>query len=164
MNLMPLKVRADINPLHVALEIFGSPIRKSINWGPVGGEECWGWSLVEEGLQTELELEWTEGRRLSINISTAASWHLPYARYEEPPRTTLKKLEDFARSIRKPWEEWNEEEVMEEPMWVCLRMEETGTTTPESHTMMVMESYKNPDDQWVKRYFRNSPEKIAAWR
>jgi hypothetical protein len=30
--------------------------------------------------------------------------------------------------------------------------------------MMVMESYKNPDDQWVKRYFRNSPEKIAAWR
>ena len=62
----------------------------------------------------------------------------------------------FEASVKakKPWREWSEEEIMENPMWVCFHMEETGKTSDKAHTMMAMESYRDPSNKWVKRYFK----------
>jgi hypothetical protein len=63
-----------------------------------------------------------------------------------------KRLSSLKERVAKPWDEWTEDEVLESPMWTCLYAE-SGGTFESLETAMVMYSYGNPSDPWVKRYF-----------
>jgi hypothetical protein len=70
------------------------------------------------------------------------------------PGSSDKRLRRFVESVRKPWEEWSEEEIMEQSMWVCLYKEAGNTPSDAMESMMHMRSFETPDDRWVRRYFR----------
>ena len=150
------KVKEGIDPIYFATKIFGLPCALSCQGDYVTGE------MVRQEYKWKLGgSDWTvswDSRTKELQVSI----------HHEPFGTNLQGgswysqsqdigMDKFIESIKKPWVDWSEEEIMEKTCWPCLLAEETGTTTATIHSMMVMESYKNPNDQYVKRYFSKDP-------
>ena len=164
------KVREGVDPTCLASEVFGGSGASLISWdtdinlSPRLCKDYYTWQLLGLGGKGEISMEWCEElRSLSISVSVTAAVRV---RSVLPPRTktevesfaseTYSLVEKFTKAVKKPWEDWSEEEVMADPMWVCLRMEETGETSETAHAMMAMESYRDPSNKWVKRYFKKA--------
>jgi hypothetical protein len=69
-----------------------------------------------------------------------------------PNRGWADKLKKFIDVITKPWSDWTEEELLENPMWIYYFHKENSIPT-ELHNAMVLFSYENPNDPWVRKYF-----------
>jgi hypothetical protein len=166
------KARAGVSPIDLAAEVFsgaGATLvswDKDINLSPRLCKDYYVWKLFGLGGDGEISIEWCEElRSLSISASVTAKHFTVYTQTglsqtktegESFANATYSLVEKFVDVVKKPWDEWSEEEVMEDPMWVCLRMEETGEISETAHAMMAMESYRDPSSKWVKRYFKKA--------
>lgn len=150
--LAPFKIRPGSEPLEEAKRIFGTPHEVYVSEPTMNTELRW--RIYDYGLDTELTISHREGSEaLDISMCHRAT----DAAFEGDARgsgVAREGLKRFVESVRKPWGEWGEREIMENPVWMALHKEETGGSTPAIETKMVMLSFERPDDHWVKRYFR----------
>lgn len=148
--LAPFKIRPGSDPLEEAKRVFGTPHEVHVSTLTLNTEL--GWRIYEGGVETELTLTHREGCE-TLGISLRHS--VPAATRRGSAAVSLRDgLERLVESVRKPWEDWTEEEIMESAYWMALHREDTGTSTLAIETKMVMLSFDKPDDPWVKRYFR----------
>lgn len=145
MTIEPFKLRIDgEKALEIAVQMFGGPTSVSAGWN----FKEMHWKKYEGRSEVELEIRHVgEMKNLAINLTVSDADE--YSR----PKETLRKLESFINYVKKPWEMWSEDEILEDPMWICLYREETGLASQAMLNKMTMESYLKPQDQWIKRFF-----------
>lgn len=154
----PFKIRSGEGDmaLSVAREIFGSPSEVSV--GP--NTTSMTWRFYEDVVEVGLSLSYFHGNdTVDISFSTSVIRDDQTLCGVYRPGSTRDKLVIFVERVRKPWSEWEEEEVMEKPMWICLFKEQTGSSTPAMENMMAMLSFEDPDNVWVKRHYGRKPLK-----
>lgn len=109
------------------------------------------WNFQDEDHYYFLEVEHKDGADiLSINIT---SERMEYPGRRWVPGTFPNKLSNFVNKVKKPWDEWTEEELLSSPMWIVF-LSLDGYSSDVLHSAMVMWSYERPDDPWIKRYFK----------
>jgi hypothetical protein len=134
----------------VADEFFGKPVSWSV--GDVSKKE---WNFDAGTEYYFLEVEHRDGAEIpSINI-TAERMEYPGRRYSGFPD----KLSEFINKVRKPWDEWTEEELLSDPMWIYF-LSQDSYVSEALHTAMVMWSYESLENQWIKRYFKECPRSL----
>lgn len=148
----PFKLKIGSNPLKAAKKIFGEP--QEIHFSNHPSRTEMGWRMHDHFVETELTVSYAAGSdTVQISISYRAMDSNMMVLEFNILDSTRDKLERFVESVKKPWSEWGECEIMESPVWMALHREETGESTPAIETKMVMLSFETPDDTWVKRYF-----------
>lgn len=60
------------------------------------------------------------------------------------------KLYNFISTVKKPWEEWTEDEILKSSQWIYYFYLSNGNVSEAMHTAMVL---GDPDDPHVKNYF-----------
>jgi hypothetical protein len=149
--LLPFKTKPVPNPMEMARLIFGDPVE--VCYSNLHPTTKMKWVFEEGAATARVQVAGTTGNdSLDIHFSLEFSEQLVPVSPHCPPEA-IGKLERFVGLVRKPWEQWTEEEIMENPMWVCLYKEQNGDPTPAMHAMMAMESYARPNNKWVRRYF-----------
>lgn len=147
--LAPFKIRPGSEPLEEAKRVFGPPYEVHMSTLSLSTEL--GWRIHGDGVCTDLTLTHREGCE-TLGISMRHSFS--DSAWPGPTVVSFRdRLERFVESVRKPWGEWEEGEIMESPVWMTLHREDTGGSTPAIETRMVMLSFEKPEDPWVKRYF-----------
>lgn len=162
----PFKIRPGLDPFEIAVEFLGTPMNVSFDQGlNRPASRTMDWHFYDNGAENTLSILHMDGsEQIEVNLSAR--------RLEED--TTLcgyyvsgsnvcghqvfgpsNKIKKFLEDVRKPWNEWTEEEIMESPTWICMYKEDTGRSTETMHSKMVMESYKNPENKWIRRYFNS---------
>lgn len=69
-------------------------------------------------------------------------------------------IQDLINLIRKPWSSYPEEELIKKPIFIYHYFLEKGTVSDNLHQAMVMKSYSDPEDKYIKKYFNDLKEKI----
>lgn len=151
----PFKVRPGEGKacLEVARHILGQPVDVLHEIGPPE-KISMHWHFYEDIVEVGISITHhqdsdhliisKEDRRIRENQTLCGVYN---------PGCSLSKLEKFVETVRKPWNEWTEEEVMENPMWVCLYREGGNEPTPAMESMMHMLSFQDSNEKWVRRWF-----------
>jgi hypothetical protein len=63
------------------------------------------------------------------------------------------KFKQFQNEVSKPWSDWTEEEILCDPMWIYFFFESNRDIPERFHNAMVLYSYQNTKNTWIKRYF-----------
>jgi len=149
----PFKLKMGRDPLEVAKEILGEPFEVMVSTMDPWTRMRW---VFREGEATvSLEVSHAAGAE---TMDMTVTHEFPEERVAPAQRIyeeSFGRLKRFVSVVRKPWDQWTEDEVMEDPMWICLYKEQNGPPTPAMHAMMAMESYARPNNKWVRRYFDN---------
>lgn len=53
------------------------------------------------------------------------------------------------------WDSWGERELTRSPVWMYLYSEQKGRLSESLHSAMVMFSFKDANNKWIKKYFKN---------
>jgi hypothetical protein len=149
---MNFKLRNDLvgnseRIFEIAESYFGKPKNKSCRWGdPHKGP------IYVCDWQTEwwLNINYIDGEE-SIDINFNLGWGLvPRSEYNN------EKIRSFMRSVKKPWAEWAENDIMSSPIWINMFADDGENMTKNMNSAMAMYSYRNPEDEEVKKYFKKS--------
>ena len=158
----PFKLRTDLATdsqklFEIAERHFGQPSSISCRWedksrGPLNVQE---WNSNSNQGQDLLELSHYLGES-HLEIGWRGNW------YDEPlgdisqAESFFIRIQSFLVEVSKPWSDWAEEEILENPSWIFLfSLAEGHSITDKMHSAMVMYSYLDPEDEYVKRYFKN---------
>lgn len=68
------------------------------------------------------------------------------------------KLQELIATIKKPWSDWTDQEIISDPKWIYFYWKENREILERHHNAMVMFSYENPNSLWVKRYFNEQDQ------
>ena len=71
------------------------------------------------------------------------------------------RFDKFIKFISKPWQDWSQEELMADPMWIYYFHKE-NSISDKLHNAMVLFSYEDANNKWVKRYFDENKEKAGC--
>jgi len=154
-SLQPFKPRPDLDALSVAQEMFGQPQEVTGSTDPPRTEMLW--HFYDDHYEVTLLIsQLGSGGVVDITFSSAAIRPEDTLFGQYTPGRAQERLKIFIESVRKPWSLWTEQEIEDNPMWICLYREAGHDPTPAMENRMVMESYAEPDSRWVKRYFRVS--------
>lgn len=105
------------------------------------------WQAYEPYLEITITIDKLyDADTLDIQIDKREAKHF---NFEEVPHWR-ESLDQFISDVKKPWSEWSEEELLE-PRWIYLYSRDNGATEV-LHNAMVLFSYKNPSDPYVKKY------------
>lgn len=156
-RLDPFKIRRGgvKEAIESAKRAFGTPVEASQH---LGGKIELKWHFYDERLlEYNMEIgfqEESDSVSVSLTIEdTKVDQTIWGAVLKGVPPT--RRLIEFVSEVKKPWAEWDDEEIMESLTWIALYNEEMGKSTSEMHNRMVLESFSRPEDPWVKRYFNN---------
>lgn len=136
-----------------ARKLFGEPYQHSV----VNNQRVLSWRVMDNFHQhtitighmngsCSLDINWEQehfgnGNCVSVNYKTFKSdWQ--------------DQIANFIETIKKPWEEWTEGEFIEDPMWIYLFLKANGSVSDSLHNFMVLMSYEDSDNKYVKRYFQ----------
>jgi len=153
-RLDPFKVRRGetLKAMESAHKIFGTPIE--VFEGMEHVEMRWHFydsNLFECGVEIEFR---KESDYLSMNLQISAT--LADQTIFGPvlsDKSAIQRIEEFVKEVKKPWAEWEEDEIMKSPMWVQLYKEDGNQPSQAMDNMMHMASFENPNNSWVKKYF-----------
>lgn len=154
--MVPFKIAKGSDIAKVTRDFFGKPTQETLMSGPDGQHHSTEiqWHFYDSNSEINLSMtHLVEGETLSINITRRELDIDNTMCGHYSPGNTTERLNKFFKVVSKPWDEWTEEEIMEHPSWITLYRENTGKYTEAMNSRMVMESYKDPNDKWVKRYF-----------
>lgn len=126
----------------IAKNILGQPV--SINY-----------SENFSGISSEIEFAFHNSR---LTIDKPWIGELSFNLKQEPFSRTDScswqiKFKEFANQVKKPWFEWTEEEILCDPMWIYFFFESNRDIPDHFHNAMVLFSYKDTKNTWIKRYF-----------
>lgn len=158
--MQPFKLKKDFvkdyRVITFAQEVFGTP-NEGITYHSGNAPYCEAyWKFygndsecvlhVSQNYNTDqIKLEFTENSFNSDNtISVNIKDFVPDWR---------KKISKFVKAISKPWQDWTEEELISDPMWIYYFWRSDRVIPEQYHSAMTMFSYENPNNYWVKRYF-----------
>lgn len=161
MNIRPFKLRTELinnfESLNVAQKVLGSPHNFSRN-----SDRCsCQWVFYDNACVYNLDISKSENANyLDISIqkeyfgnNNTISFNLK----DYQPEFS-EKLNQFISAVSKPWSEWLDEEIESDPMWIYYFFCENRNIPEQFHNVMVLFSYKEPDNTWVKRYFHAKNE------
>lgn len=155
----PFKIRSGVDPLELAVEMLGQPLSMDslfdINRGEIRTFE---WRIYDDMFVTNLILDYRVGSDvvgIDVKMEYQNPDHTMFGTFQKG--STRNKVLEFVKLVRKPWTEWTEDEILSDLAWIALYKEDTGISTDTMISRMVMESYRDPSNKWVKRYFQ-SPE------
>jgi hypothetical protein len=154
MTIEPFKVRKGEG--HACLEVARRIIGQPSDVTSTGSPETisMSWHFYEDVVEVSMSLTHhvgTDHMEISKNAMAIKTDQTLCGVYM--PGSSDNKLEKFVESVRKPWTEWTQEEIMESPMWVCLYRDAGNTPSDAMENMMHMLSFESPKDKWVRRYF-----------
>lgn len=155
-NVSPFKIRkgTGLSCAEIAKEIFGLPswLSQSISFPETMTLR---WNFYEDGpMEVELSISFfADGESMDISRSfrTLGEDHTLCGIHK--PGKSEERLRLFIETVKKPWRDWSDEEIMEKPMWVCLYAQDGQKPTPAMDAMMHMISFSEPENPWVRMYF-----------
>lgn len=117
--------------------------------GSTGWEVCTAkWRFADAYQQIDLTLTKHYSKELWIEWN----FELLGTEISNNQENIFKKFKVYKDVVSKPWSDWSEQEILENPMWIYIYQEE-NRATDQMHNAMVLFSYENPTNHWVKRYF-----------
>lgn len=139
------EMRKGFAVLIVAENYFGRPLGKTSteHYGRQKIESIW--HAYEPHLEITIAMnKFCDSDTLDIQIDKRE------AKYGYGLNHWRESLDHFINDVKKPWSEWSQEELLE-PRWIYLYSRDNGATEV-LHNAMVLFSYKNPSDLYVKKY------------
>jgi len=174
MKIEPFKIKNEFTinykALSLAQEIFGTPSDGCIhlfnsslsqpkyecesNWKFYDHESIVNLTIVQIHDKDIIELTISKqeiygDQTISINVKD----YVPDWKY---------KLKKFIDSVKKPWNEWTEEEIMSDPMWIYFFWKSNRSISEKFHNAMVLLSYEKNQNNYIKRYFDEIKDRNSA--
>lgn len=158
----PFKLRVDLvqdsqKIFEIAEKHFGQPSSKTCRWQNSRCHSIQEWSVHTNIGHDSISIEHCLGD-FNLKINWQHNW------FEQPLHTdihpiTQMRMDAFLIEVSKPWSEWTEEEVLENASWILMFSQAEGYVSENMHNAMVMYSYRNPEDEYVKEYFKALPKR-----
>ena len=156
MDIEPFKLKDEMRGkvlFEAAKDCFGEPFQRSLSMTPHGSKSICNWIVMDnfsrhsitrgyEDGRDSIEFNWeteslTNGNAVCVNLKTHnPAWN--------------KKIHDFIEVVKKPWDSWTEDELLQDPMWIYLFWKANGSIPDSLHTAMVL----SRENEYVKRYFQ----------
>jgi hypothetical protein len=153
MELEPFKLRDDMRGrvlFEAAKSCFGKPNMHSV----VNLRTVMSWRLMDNLHQHTITIGYEDGHD-SIDIQWEAelfdSGNAVCVNWKTFTPAWVNKIHDFIENIKKPWDSWTEDELIQDPMWIYFFWKANGFMPESLHTAMVL---SGGDNKFVKRYFR----------
>jgi len=139
----------------IAKNIIGMPVNMTYDGSYINGftSASFEWRFrnstltIDKRDRGELEIK-SETTELDLEPFFDDSWKI--------------KFKKFQNEVKKPWSEWAEEEILCDPMWIYFFFESNRDMPERFHNAMVLHSYQNTKNTWVKRYFNAKDEENLA--
>lgn len=152
----PFKLKKEFIPnyriLNLAQEIFGTPVDGISS--PAKCESTWQFIDHKQIVTLTISQNYESDRvDLQINqesIYTDTTISINLKNYQPDWKNKFKKFIDGAS---KPWEEWTEEEILCDPMWIYFFWKANRTIPEQFHNAMVLFSYKDNQNSYIRKYF-----------
>jgi len=149
-------LRNDSGQIFLIVEdVFGRPSQLSFG----DGFRAASWEIHHLQISAELSLEHHPPSdvlisRMTFELADRTELEYRSAMLLFEPSWWHELWDGFASRVAKPWSDWTEDEIMENPSWCRHFIESGGVPTDRIHAMMVMKSYEIPEDLDVKGYFQ----------
>ena len=153
MEIEPFKIRDEMRGkvlFEAAKECFGEPNMRSV----VNSKTVMSWHLMDnfhqhtitigyEDGHDSIDLQW-ESERFDSGNAVCVNWKTFTLAWAN-------KIHGFIENVKKPWDSWTEEELLQNPMWIYFFWRSNGSIPEPLHNAMVL---SGGDNQYVKRYFQ----------
>lgn len=142
----PFKLKCSVKEVFErAAESFGRPDQISPG--------SYGWRFYSDSSEITLVITCIESCKIEWSENAFDRDQTMFGRYE-PEGVWKEKLSGFIRAVRKPWEDWTEDEFLSDPMWIFLLKKSQGRVPEVLHNAMVIFSYENPENKYIRKYFQ----------
>lgn len=130
----------------VAHEHSVSNVKTSMSWNVMDNFRNHMITIGHVDGSSRMDFQW-EARYFSEDVTVSVNYNTFSSDW--PGKINL-----FIENVKKPWENWSEAELLENPMWIYFYWVANGSLSESLQTAMTLSSYQNPDNEYVKRYFR----------
>lgn len=140
--------------LEAAKEYFGEPYQRSMSITPQGSMSIFNWIVMDNFSRHSITIGYEDGRdSIDFNWETESlsSGNAVCVNLKTHNPAWTKKVWDFIEAVKKPWDSWTEDELLQDPMWIYLFWRANGSIPELLHTAMVL---SGGDNKYVKRYFQ----------
>jgi hypothetical protein len=153
--LIPFKIKKYLcnkNIFKLAIHRFGKPLLYSHDF-PDSYKLTWFFytSFVEASLEIKYTLNKDHFDSINLEMNCFKDFDEDLYVGKQLTENYNYLIDNFIREIRKPWEDWTEDEILESPQWVYLFYSSNGRTTPAMHSAMILGDSRN---EYVKEYFK----------
>ena len=153
MEIEPFKLREDMRSkvlFEAARVCFGEPNMHSV----VNSKTIMSWHLMDNFWKHTITIGYEDGHD-STDIQWEAerfdSGNAVCVNWKTFTLVWVDKIHDFIENIKKPWDSWTEDELLQDPMWIYFFWRANGSMPESLHTAMVL---SGGDNKYVKRYFQ----------
>lgn len=149
-------MRPDVDPLLLATDLLGTPFDLMSVFDNSKEVRTATWRIYDDFQITNLTMAYVVGSDLlemTFSVENQNPEHVMFGSFQRG--STVNRIQKFVEQVRKPWELWTEEEILSELAWIVLYKEDMGVVTDVMHSRMVLESYRDLNNKWVKRYFKS---------
>lgn len=159
----PYKLRDGLTDSRLLFEIaqrhFGTPIQsqQSTDVWDTAPRYTYIWKLYDNFIELNLTISHHDGYNF-IDIY----YDLSNVSYFSEPNTSegfcsttnlISRIEAFNSEVKKPWSEFTFDEMAQSAAFIYFYYTEEGTIADDLHQVMVLKSYKEPENQYIKKYF-----------
>jgi hypothetical protein len=158
MEIEPFKIREEMKGkvlLEAAKEYFGEPHQRSVSGNYYAGplKTVMNWVVMDNFSRHSITIGYEDGRdSIDFNWETESfsSGNAVCVNLKTHNPAWTKKVWDFIEAVKKPWDSWTEDELLQDPMWIYLFWRANGSIPESLHNAMVLSG----DNEYVKRYFQ----------
>lgn len=113
------------------------------------------WKLYDNHIELNLTISHQDGHNfLNIEYSfNNFSYFSDNSSYSKSTEKLVSLVEDFITEVKKPWSEFTFDEMAQSTAFIYFYYTEEGTIADDLHQVMVLKSYKEPEDKYIKKYF-----------
>jgi len=156
MEIEPFKIREEMKGkvlLEAAKECFGEPYQRSMSITPQGSQSIYNWIVMDNFSRHSITIGYEDGRdSIDFNWETESfsGGNAVCVNLKTHNPGWTKKVHDFIDVIKKPWDSWTEDELLQDPMWIYFFWKANGSIPDSLHNAMVL----SRDNEYVRRYFQ----------
>lgn len=156
MELEPFKLKEEMRGkvlFEAAKECFGEPYQRSLSMTPDGSKSICNWIVMDNFSRHSITIGYEDGRDFidfSWETESFSSGNAVCVNLKTHNPAWTKKVHDFIEAVKKPWDSWTEDELLQNPMWIYLFWRANGSIPESLHNAMVLSG----DNEYVKRYFQ----------
>lgn len=149
----------------IAQEYFGTPIQSEqlCNVWDTAPTYRYAWKLHEHGLIYNLSITHLDGHNFieivydvefaNIIVDDLTNIIVDDIQYLKNKNNWGDILDNFVSKVKKPWVEFTFDEMAQNVSFIYFYFLEEGTVSDDLHQVMVLKSYKEPENKYIKKYF-----------
>lgn len=158
MEIEPFKLKDEIRDRALleaaAYERFGEPRQYSLSITANGSKYIYNWILIDNYFQHSITIGYEDNSdsiEFGLETESFGGDNAVCVNIKTHNPDWMNKVRNFIDSIKKPWDSWTEDELLQNPMWIYFFWRANGSIPESLHTAMVL---SGGDNKYVKRYFQ----------